>query len=132
MLIYACWQSTDGRCRSKRRRSYSSKVESSCSKPANCRDERTGGAGVEHEGSGSIEGVTRGEAGTFNAATGGRAARAHRSLGEDVARPGEEGRRPGRGASAARAGVEPTPAGEGPPPGAESAPGRGRRRSGGG
>ena len=64
----------------------------------------TGDAGVEHEGSGSIEGVTRGEAGTFNAATGGRAARAHRSLGEEVARPGEEGRRPGRGASAARAG----------------------------
>ena len=42
---------------------------------------RTGEAGVEHEGSGSIEGVTRGEAGTFNASTGGRAARAHRSLG---------------------------------------------------
>src|SRR5436309_1212575 len=69
------------------------------------------------------EGVTRGEAGTFNAATGGRAARAHRSLGEEVARPGEEGRRPGRGAWAARAGVEPTPAGEGPPPGAEAGAG---------
>src|SRR5437660_10229400 len=64
-------------CRSKMRSSYSSKVESSCSEPAKCRDERTGDAGVEHEGSGSIEGVARGEAGTFNAARGGRATRVH-------------------------------------------------------
>src|SRR5437667_10343711 len=99
------------------RSSYSSKVESSCSEPAKCRDERTGDAGVEHEGSGSIEGVARGEAGTFNAARGGRATRVHRSLGKKAAGAGEEGRRPGRGAWAARAGVEPAPGGEGPPRG---------------
>ena len=43
-------------CHSKMRSSYSSKVESSCSKPANWLDERTGDAGVKHEGSGSAEG----------------------------------------------------------------------------
>src|SRR6266571_1742881 len=105
------------------RSSYSSKVESSCSEPAKCRDERTGDAGVEHEGSGSIEGVARGEAGTFNAARGGRATRVHRSLGKTAAGAGEEGRRPGRGAWAARAGVEPAPGGEGSPQRAEGEPG---------
>src|SRR5438034_8722352 len=43
-------------CRSKMKSSYSSKVESSCSKPANWPDEQTGDAGVKHEGSGSAEG----------------------------------------------------------------------------
>src|SRR5947207_3154263 len=44
------------KCRGKVRSSYSSKVESSCSKPANWLDERTGDAGGKHEGSGSAEG----------------------------------------------------------------------------
>src|SRR5207249_7381105 len=44
------------RCHSKMRSSYSSKVESSCSKPANWPDERTGDAGVKHQRSGSAEG----------------------------------------------------------------------------
>src|SRR5206468_2189523 len=39
-------QSRTRSCHSKMRSSYSSKVESSCSKPANWPDERTGDAGV--------------------------------------------------------------------------------------
>src|SRR5213595_62902 len=39
-------QGKTSECHSKMRSSYSSKVESSCSKPANWPDERTGDAGV--------------------------------------------------------------------------------------
>src|ERR1700681_3557492 len=46
-------------CRSKVRSSYSSKVESSCLKPANWRDEKTGDAGVKCKRSRSFEGNAR-------------------------------------------------------------------------
>ena len=44
-------------CRGKVRSSYCSKVESSCWEPSNWRDEKTGDAGDEREGAGSVEGV---------------------------------------------------------------------------
>src|SRR5207247_456195 len=82
-------------CHSKMRSSYSSKVESSCSKPANWLDERTGGAGVKHQGSGSAEGFACSKGQAFDAAGGGAAVGDQRSLGEKAAGAGEAGRRPG-------------------------------------
>src|SRR5213592_1855625 len=78
-------QGKTSECHSKMRSSYSSKVESSCSKPANWPDERTGDAGVKHEGSGSAEGFARSEARAFDAAGGGAAVRGERSLGKKAA-----------------------------------------------
>src|SRR5205823_7055710 len=74
--------------------------------------ERTGDAGVKHEGSGSAEGFARSEARAFDAAGGGAAVRGERSLGKKAAGAGEERRGQRDRASGARAGVEPAPAGK--------------------
>jgi len=107
-------------CRSKVRSSYSSKVESSCFEPANCRDEPTGDAGAEYERSGSIESIARGQARAFDAAAGRRAAGDQRSLGQIAAAAGEEGGRPGCSPPPARTDLESASVGEGPPEGAEA------------
>ncbi len=84
-------------CRSKVRSSYSSEVESSCSKAANWSDDKTGDAGVKRKRPRLVEGAAGGQAATPYSKAGWGASGGERSMGAQVASPGPGGRGPGPG-----------------------------------